>query len=87
MLTFKALETVEQTAGIYTSKIIEKQIADIPEGKVLVKVEYSSLNIKMHCQPKETKVSQKSTLILLELMHQEQLKFPRLRSGRAEIRS
>ncbi|MDR6919908.1 YhdH/YhfP family quinone oxidoreductase [Chryseobacterium sp. 2987] len=43
---FKALETAEQIDGTYTSKIVEKQIEDIPEGKVLVKVEYSSLNYK-----------------------------------------
>ncbi|WP_326984237.1 YhdH/YhfP family quinone oxidoreductase [Chryseobacterium sp. MYb264] len=44
--TYQALETAEQEDGTYSSKIVEKQIEDIPEGKVLIKVEYSSLNYK-----------------------------------------
>lgn len=44
--TYKALETSEQEYGTYSSKIVEKQIEDIPDGKVLIKVEYSSLNYK-----------------------------------------
>ncbi|MCS3532889.1 YhdH/YhfP family quinone oxidoreductase [Chryseobacterium sp. JUb7] len=44
--TYQALETAEQEDGTYISKIVEKQIEDIPDGKVLIKVEYSSLNYK-----------------------------------------
>lgn len=44
--TYQALETAEQEDGTYSSTIAEKQIEDIPDGKVLIRVEYSSLNYK-----------------------------------------
>ncbi|MFC3158365.1 putative quinone oxidoreductase, YhdH/YhfP family [Chryseobacterium arachidis] len=44
--TYPALETAEQEDGTYSSTIVEKQIEDIPDGKVLIRVEYSSLNYK-----------------------------------------
>ena len=43
--TFKALQ-VEEKDGKYQSSIIEKEIKDLPEGDLLVKVNYSSLNYK-----------------------------------------
>ncbi|MDR6919834.1 MULTISPECIES: hypothetical protein [Chryseobacterium] len=54
--TYQVLETAEQEGGTYSSKIVEKQIEDIPDGKVLIRVEYSSLNYKMHYPPKAIKV-------------------------------
>ncbi|PZU14360.1 MAG: hypothetical protein DI622_13425 [Chryseobacterium sp.] len=43
---YQALETAQQEDGTYSSTIVEKQIEDIPDGKVLIRVEYSSLNYK-----------------------------------------
>ena len=45
MKTFKALESVKTEQGNTTS-IIEKSINDLPEGDLLIKVSYSSLNYK-----------------------------------------
>ena len=45
MKTFKALESVKTEEGNTTS-IIEKSIDDLPEGELLIKVNYSSLNYK-----------------------------------------
>ena len=45
MKTFKALESVKTEEGNKTS-IIEKSISDLPEGDLLIKVNYSSLNYK-----------------------------------------
>ena len=45
MKTFKALESVKTEEGNETS-IIEKSISDLPEGDLLIKVNYSSLNYK-----------------------------------------
>ena len=45
MKTFKALESVKTDQGNELS-IIEKSIDDLPEGDLLVKVNYSSLNYK-----------------------------------------
>ena len=45
MKTFKALESVKSEEGNKTS-IIEKSISDLPEGDLLIKVNYSSLNYK-----------------------------------------
>lgn len=44
--TFKALETRQQDDGSYTRVITEKKIDDLPEGDVLVRVHFSSLNYK-----------------------------------------
>ena len=43
--TFRALE-VSETEGEFSSKIVEKNIADLPEGDLLIKVDFSSLNYK-----------------------------------------
>ena len=45
MKTFKALESVKTEQGNELS-IIEKSIDDLPEGELLIKVNYSSLNYK-----------------------------------------
>ena len=42
---FKALEITEND-GNYERKIIDKEIDDLPEGDLLIKVKYSSLNYK-----------------------------------------
>ena len=43
--TFRALE-VSETEGEFSLKIVEKNIADLPEGDLLIKVDFSSLNYK-----------------------------------------
>ena len=43
--TFRALEASE-TEGKFSLKIVEKNIADLPEGNLLIKVDFSSLNYK-----------------------------------------
>ena len=43
--TFKALESVKTDQGNQLS-IIERSIDDLPEGELLIKVHYSSLNYK-----------------------------------------
>ena len=43
--TFRALEASE-TEGKFSLKIVEKNIADLPEGDLLIKVDFSSLNYK-----------------------------------------
>ena len=43
--TFRALEASE-TEGKFSLKIVEKPIADLPEGDLLIKVDFSSLNYK-----------------------------------------
>ena len=43
--TFKAL-LVEEDNGTYTNKVVERSIDDLPDGDLLVKVSYSSLNYK-----------------------------------------
>ena len=43
--TFRALEASE-TEGKFSLKIVEKNVADLPEGDLLVKVDLSSLNYK-----------------------------------------
>ena len=45
MKTFKALESAKTEQGNKIS-IIEKNIDDLPEGELLIKVNYSSLNYK-----------------------------------------
>lgn len=44
--TFKAMIVEETAPGIFTRRIGEKFIDDLPDGEVLVKVSYSSLNYK-----------------------------------------
>ena len=43
--TFRALEASE-AEGKFSLKIVEKSIADLPEGDLLIKVDFSSLNYK-----------------------------------------
>ena len=43
--TFRALEASE-TEGKFSLKIVEKNVADLPEGDLLIKVDFSSLNYK-----------------------------------------
>lgn len=45
MKTFKALESTKTDQG-NTLSIVEKSIDDLPEGEILIKVNYSSLNYK-----------------------------------------
>lgn len=44
--TFMAMEVSEQDSGIFERKIITKSTLDLPDGDVLIKVSYSSLNYK-----------------------------------------
>ncbi|OUX31260.1 MAG: hypothetical protein CBE24_05490 [bacterium TMED264] len=43
---FKAIVTYQNQNGDFENKIIQKSFSDLPEGNLLVKVEYSSLNYK-----------------------------------------
>jgi acrylyl-CoA reductase (NADPH) len=43
---FRALQVDEAGDGKFLRRVIQRDIADLPEGEVLVKVEYSSLNYK-----------------------------------------
>jgi len=44
--TFKAFRVSEQSDGKYNRQIIERNIADLPKGDVLIKVQYAALNYK-----------------------------------------
>lgn len=44
--TFKALRITEDEAEKFTRKIIKRNIDDLPEGEVLVKIQYAALNFK-----------------------------------------
>ncbi len=44
--TFEALLVEQQPDGAYSRRIVERRIADLPEGDVLIDVAYSSLNYK-----------------------------------------
>ena len=44
--SFKALRVEEGSDGKYTRGIQERRVADLPEGDVLIRVRYSSLNYK-----------------------------------------
>ena len=44
--TFKAMVVTEDPEKTFNREITERSIEDLPEGDVLVKVEYSSLNYK-----------------------------------------
>ncbi|MFT5781638.1 MAG: acrylyl-CoA reductase (NADPH) [Pseudomonas sp.] len=46
MTQFQALVVDEQADGTFTSQISTREIADLPAGEVLVRVQYSSLNYK-----------------------------------------
>ena len=43
---FKALQISEIENNIFKREIVKRSIEDLPEGEVLIKVEYSSLNYK-----------------------------------------
>ena len=43
---FRALETQVDAAGEYQSSVIQKNTANLPQGEVLIRVHYSSLNYK-----------------------------------------
>ena len=44
--SFKALVVSETDEGIYTRKVTNRSLEDLPEGEVLIRVNYSSLNYK-----------------------------------------
>lgn len=46
MSTFKALQARETTAGEFEQVIVQRELADLPAGELLVRVKYSSLNYK-----------------------------------------
>ncbi len=46
MTQFQALVINEQADGSFTSQISTREVADLPAGEVLVRVQYSSLNYK-----------------------------------------
>jgi alcohol dehydrogenase len=46
MSSFKALQVSEAAEGRFESKIIERDIDELPAGEVLIRVHYSSLNFK-----------------------------------------
>ncbi len=46
MTTYRALYIEEQEDGSYTQRITERDTADLPEGDLLIRVAYSSLNFK-----------------------------------------
>ncbi|MBS7527816.1 YhdH/YhfP family quinone oxidoreductase [Fusibacter paucivorans] len=46
MNTFRALEAYENTNGQFEQRIIQRAIEDLPDGELLIKVAYSSLNYK-----------------------------------------
>ena len=44
--SFKALLVSEVTEKEFSSGVVERNVSDLPEGEVLIRVEYSSLNYK-----------------------------------------
>lgn len=46
MQVFKAWLVEETTENTYTSSLVERSLADLPPGEVVVKVQYSSINYK-----------------------------------------
>jgi putative YhdH/YhfP family quinone oxidoreductase len=44
--TFKALEVYQNAQGTFEQRIVEKTVDALPEGELLIKVAYSSLNYK-----------------------------------------
>ena len=45
MTAFKALLVSEEN-GVFVPKVVERSVADLPAGEVLIRVQYSSLNYK-----------------------------------------
>lgn len=46
MGSFKALQTSENADGQFETRVVERDIEDLPAGEVLIRVHYSSLNYK-----------------------------------------
>lgn len=46
MTSFKALWVTESGPGIFDQAVVQRELADLPPGEVLVRVRYSSLNYK-----------------------------------------
>lgn len=46
MTAFKALQTSENADGRFQTQVIDRNTADLPDGEVLIRVNYSSLNYK-----------------------------------------
>ncbi|MBA1263945.1 YhdH/YhfP family quinone oxidoreductase [Stutzerimonas stutzeri] len=46
MTAFKALQASENAEGRFHTQLVERSTADLPEGEVLIRVSYSSLNYK-----------------------------------------
>ncbi|MCF7203526.1 YhdH/YhfP family quinone oxidoreductase [Pseudomonas oligotrophica] len=46
MGSFKALQTSETSPGTFESRVVERQLDELPAGEVLIRVRYSSLNYK-----------------------------------------
>ncbi|MHB0764266.1 YhdH/YhfP family quinone oxidoreductase [Stutzerimonas sp. NM35] len=46
MTAFKALQASENAEGRFHTQVVERSTADLPEGEVLIRVSYSSLNYK-----------------------------------------
>ncbi|MBX9914815.1 MAG: YhdH/YhfP family quinone oxidoreductase [Pseudomonadaceae bacterium] len=46
MTQFQALLVSEQTDGSFAPHVVTREIAELPEGEVLIRVQYSSLNYK-----------------------------------------
>lgn len=44
--TFKALRITEDEAEKFSRKIIDRTIDDLPDGEVLIKIQYAALNFK-----------------------------------------
>ena len=44
--TFKAIVVEENSKGLFKQSIKSRNISDLPDGDILVKVKYSSLNYK-----------------------------------------
>ena len=45
-ITFRAMVVSKTDEKTYTREVTERSISDLPEGEVLVRVRYSSLNFK-----------------------------------------
>ena len=46
MTTFKALQARETATGEFEQAVVQRELADLPAGELLVRVKYSSLNYK-----------------------------------------
>ncbi|PTU73431.1 YhdH/YhfP family quinone oxidoreductase [Pseudomonas mangrovi] len=46
MSSFKALQVSETAQGVFERRIVERELAELPAGEVLIRVRYSSLNYK-----------------------------------------